>query len=197
MKTILCLTILLLGLAPIVRAQGPVFAGWAPVFEAGAGYSYLGTSIPSNGSSLGMSGILLSGNADFSRRFGVKVEAGYSRAFNAFQTGHSADMLTYMGGPVYYPYRHRKLNLYEDILFGGARETGVNTTNQGGLLLGYTNRFAWTLGVGAEYRILPSLSLRLGGDYLRTAFYNSNVQLQGQNNIRTELSLIYTFGNHE
>jgi Outer membrane protein beta-barrel domain len=157
----------------------------------------MGTSIPANGSSLGMNGILLSGNADFSRRFGIKVELGYSRAFDAFNTGHSADMLTYMGGPVFYPIRHRKFNVFGQILFGGARETGVNVTSNGGLLLGYDNRFAWSGGVGVEYRISPALSLRGQAEYLRTSFYNSNIVLQGQNNIRSSISLIYTFGHRE
>jgi opacity protein-like surface antigen len=157
----------------------------------------MGTSIPANGSSLGMNGILLSGNADFSRRFGLKLELGYSRAFDAFNTGHSADMLTYMGGPVFYPIRHRRYNVFGQLLLGGARETGVNATNNGGLLLGYDNRFAWSAGVGVEYRISPALSLRGQGEYLHTAFYNSNIVLQGQNNARVSLSLIYTFGHRE
>jgi opacity protein-like surface antigen len=193
------LFVLLLALTPLARAQGPgpVFAGAAPVLEGGVGYSYLGVSIPSNGSSIGMNGLLLTGNADLGWHLGIKVEAGYNRAFNAFDTGHSADMLTYMGGPVVYPIRTRKYNVFAQALFGGARETGVNIDSSGGLIRGYANRFGWSAGVGAQYRITPALSLRASAEYLRTTFYNTSLALQGQNSIRSSLSVIYTFGGRE
>jgi len=198
MRAVLALSLLMLALSPAALAQSPLFAGMAPVYEGGVGYSYMGTSIPSSsGSSLGMNGILLSGNADFSRNFGLKLEAGYSRAFDAFNTGHSADMLTYMGGPVFYPLRHRRLAVFAQALFGGARETGVNVDKNGTLLLGFVNRFAWSGGLGFQYRLTPALSVRAQAEYLRTTFFNSNVELQGQNNIRTSLSLVYTFGSRE
>jgi opacity protein-like surface antigen len=193
----LCVLGLMLVTGSLARAQGPVYAGNAPVLEGGIGYSYLGTSIPSNGSSLGMNGLLASGNADFGWHMGLKVEVGYNRAFNAFNTDHSADMLTYMGGPVFYPIRNRRYNVFAQALFGGARETGVNVTNTGALIMGYTNRFAWSGGLGVQYRITPALSLRAGAEYVRTTFYNTSAALQGQNNIRSSLSVIYTFGSRE
>jgi len=200
MKLVLRLSLLLLALSPVARAQGPngpVFAGTGPVYEGGIGYSYMGTSIPSNGSSLGMNGILLSGDADFTWHLGVKLEAGYSRAFDAFSSGHSADMLTYMGGPVFFPVRHRNFSVSAQALFGGARETGVNANNNGGILLGFASKFAWSGGVGLQYRFTPALSFRLEGDYLRTTFYNTNMVFVGQNNVRSSLSVIYTFGHRE
>lgn len=193
----LCVLALMLATGSLARAQGPIFAGTAPVLEGGIGYSYLGTDIPSNGSSLGMNGLLLSGNADFGWHLGLKAEAGYNRAFNAFSTGHSADMLTYMGGPVFYPIRKPKYNVFAQALAGGARETGVNVDNTGALVMGYTNRFAWSAGLGGQYRITPALSLRIGAEYLRTTFYNTDLMLKGQSNIRSSLSVIYTFGSRE
>jgi opacity protein-like surface antigen len=190
------LVVLLLVVAGIARAQGPIFAGAAPVFEAGAGYSYTRSTIPSE-STLAMNGILISGNADLNRHFGVKLELGYSRNWDAFNTGRSADILTYMGGPVFYPVRHRRFNVYAQALFGGARETGVNFDTSGDMILGFTNRFAWDGGAGVQVRISPSLSIRGGADYLRTSFYNENIALQGQNNLRTSVSLIYSFGRRE
>jgi opacity protein-like surface antigen len=194
-----CVLLLLLTMASVARAQGPgpVFAGGAPVLEGGIGYSYMGTDIPSNGSSLGMNGLLLTGNADFGWHLGVKVEAGYNRAFDAFGTGHSADMLTYMGGPVFYPIRNHKYNLFAQALAGAARETGVNVDNSGALVMGYTNRFAWSAGLGGQYRVTPALSLRIAAEYLRTTFYNTDLMLKGQSNIRSSLSVVYTFGSRE
>jgi opacity protein-like surface antigen len=143
---------------------------------------------------MAMNGVLVSGNADFHPHWGVKLELGYSRNFDAFQTGRTADMVTYMGGPVFYPLRRRGYNVYAELLLGGARETGVNFEADGTLVHGFVNRFAWAGGGGLQYRITPALSLRVGADYLRSSFFNSNVVPQGQSNLRTSLSVVYTFG---
>jgi len=193
MRTILLVVLLTILIAPVAHAQGPIVAGLAPSLEAGVGYSYVDASVPSQ-SKLGMNGVLLSGDADFSRRFGVALDLGYSRTWNAYNSGHSADLLTYMGGPVFYPIRKRNLNVFAHVLLGGARETGVNFESNGQIVLGYTNRFAWGGGAGVQYRLSRSLSLRIAADYIRTSFFNSNVALQSQNNIRPSASLIYTFG---
>jgi hypothetical protein len=198
MKTTLRLSLLLamLGLASQGRAQGPVVAGVAPVLEGGIGYSYMQSTVPSQGS-LAMKGILLSGSRDLNARFGAKLEAGYFRSFDAFQTGRSADILTYMGGPVFYPVRRSKFSIHAQVLVGGARETGVNFETDGTLVRGYVNHLAWAGGAGFQYRISEALSLRPEVEYLRTSFFNSNLVVQGQPNIRTTLSLMYTFGRRD
>jgi outer membrane immunogenic protein len=197
MKTFGKLFLLAMMLAPLARAQdGPVIAGIGPTFEAGAGYQFVYTSVPSQ-NNIPMNGILFSGNADFNRRFGIAAEIGYARNFDAFNTGHTADLLTYMAGPAYYPVRMRNMNVYTHVLFGGARETGVNLATDGELLRGYVNKFAWAAGGGVQYRITRSLSLRVGADYLRTSFFNPEVKVVGQSGIRPSASLIYTFGGHK
>jgi opacity protein-like surface antigen len=197
MKTMLKLWLLLLlvtlGLPPQGRAQGPVIAGVAPVFEGGIGYSYMQSNVPSQGN-LAMKGIILSASGDLNAHFGVKLEVGYSRSFDAFHTGRRADILTYMGGPVFYPVRRSKFDIHTQVLVGGARETGVNFENDGTLVRGFVNHFAWAGGVGFQYRISEALSLRPEIEYLRTSFFNSNVAIQGQTNLRPSLNLIYTFG---
>jgi opacity protein-like surface antigen len=193
MRTTLKILLLVILVVPVARGQNPVVAGIAPVLEAGVGYSYVDASVPSQ-SSLGMNGIQLVGNADVSRRFGVAGDLGYARSFDAYNSGHTADLLTYMAGPVFYPVRKRNMNVYTHLLLGGARETGVNFERNGQIVLGYTNRFAWAAGAGFQYRFSRSFALRVGADYLRTSFFNSNVALQGQSSIRPSVSLIYTFG---
>jgi hypothetical protein len=47
-----------------------------------------------------------------------------------------------------------------------------------------------------QYEIVPSFSVRVGADYLRTSYFNSNVALQAQPNLRSSVFLIYTFGVH-
>jgi opacity protein-like surface antigen len=196
MRTITKLSLLLLWFVPVAYGQGPIVAGVAPVMEGGAGFSYTQSKVPSEGQ-LAMNGIQAVLNADLQRHFGVKLDVGYSRTFDAFSTGRSADTLTYMAGPVFYPVRTNKMHVYTELLLGGARQTGVNFESNGQMVLGYANEFAWAGGGGFQYRMTPSLSMRVGVDYLRTAFFNSEVAVQGQSNLRTSLCLIYTFGERE
>jgi len=182
-----------LGLASQARAQGPVIAGVAPVVEGSIGFSYMQSTVPTEGT-LPMNGILASASGDLNAHFGAKLEVGYSRSFDAFQTGRRADILTYMGGPVFYPVRRSKFDIHAEVLVGGARETGVNFENDGTLVRGYVNHFAWAGGAGFQFRISEALSVRPEVEYLRTSFFNSNVAIQGQPNLRTSLNLTYTFG---
>jgi len=187
------LLLVTLGLASQVRAQGPMVAGVAPVFEGGIGYLYMKSTVPSQGN-LAMKGVLVSVSGDLNARFGAKLQVGYSRSFDAFQTGRTADILTYMVGPVFYPVRRPKFDIHAQVLLGGARETGVNFEGDGTLVRGFVNHPAWAGGVGLQYRISPAVSLRPEVEYLRTSFFNSNVAIQGQPNLRTSFSMIYTFG---
>jgi|HubBroStandDraft_6_1064221.scaffolds.fasta_scaffold139856_2 opacity protein-like surface antigen len=176
-----------------VRAQNPIFAGHGPVIEAGLGYSYANVGVPSL-DRVSMHGVDGSVNADFSRRFGVKLDVGYVRGFDVFGTNHHADILSYMAGPVFYPIRKKRFSVYTEALFGGARETGVNFTSSGQTITGFTNKFAWQAGGGVEYRISRMFAVRFGADYMHTSFYNSEVTITGQNNVRAVASLVYTFG---
>lgn len=193
MRTILRFLALACLLAPAAHGQSPVIAGATPVLEAGAGYSYVNANVPAQGR-LGMNGVQAVGNADFHRRWGLKLDLGYSRNFNAFASGHSADLFTYMAGPVFYPLRKRNMNVYAHVLFGGARETGVNFESDGQLMTGFVNKFAWAGGAGVQYRLTPAFSIRMGADYLHTTFFNPNYVMQGQMNLRASGGLIYTFG---
>lgn len=193
MRTLIKLLPLVLLFAPVAFAQGPVFAGVAPSYEAGIGYAYVDAGVPSE-TRLAMNGIDLLGTADFNRRFGIHLDLGYARNFNAFSSNHTADLLTYMAGPVFYPLRKRNFTVYTHVLFGGARETGVNFEPDGQIVTGFVNRFAWDAGVGVQYRMSRSFSVRVGADYLHTTFFNSNIELAGQSNLKPSVSLIYTFG---
>ncbi len=192
----LWLLLIFLGLASQGRAQAPAIAGIAPVVEWGIGSTYMQADVPSQGK-LAMTGVLVSGSADLNAHFAAKLEVGYSRSFDAFQTGRSADLLTYMGGPVFYPVRRSKFSIHAQVLLGGARETGVNFESDGTLVRGFVNHPAWAGGAGFQFQISPALSLRPEVEYLRNSFFNSNVAIQGQPNLRTSLNLVYTFGRRE
>lgn len=188
----LLLILIALGFATQVRAQGPVVTGIAPVLEGSIGYSYTTTNVPSLGT-LAMQGIVLSGSKDLNGHFGVKAEVGYSRSFDAFQTGRTANLLTYMAGPVLYPVRTSKFGIHVQVLVGGARETGVNFENDGTLIQGWVNHLAVAGGVGFQYRVTSAVSLRPEVEYLRTSFFDPNVAIQAQTSLQSSLSVVYTF----
>jgi len=190
---IIRLSLLILWFAPLVHGQEPISAGVAPLQEGGVGFSYIQVNVPSEGQ-LAINGVEGVFSTDLQKHFGIKTDFGYSRTLDAFHTGHSADLMTYMAGPAFYAVRRRKMYVYGELLLGGARQTGVNFENNGQMVLGYANEFAWAGGGGVQYQLVPSFSMRVGVDYLRTSFFNSNVALQGQRNLRSSIFLVYTFG---
>lgn len=194
MKIIIPL-LLLSTFAPLAYGQGPISAGSSQAQELGVGFSYTQANVPSEGQ-IGINGVQAVFSADLNRHFALKTDFGYSRTFNAFHTGHSADLMTYMAGPVFYAVRRRKVTVYGELLLGAARQTGVNFEDNGQMVLGYANEFAWAGGGGVQYAIVPSFSVRVSADYLRTSFFNSNAVVQGQTNLRTSIFLVYTFGAH-
>lgn len=174
-------------------AQAPLAAGYSPVFKVGAGYSYANVGVPSRGR-LNMNGAFANGTLDLKFRLGIEADFSYVRAPHVFGTSHSADLMTFMGGPVFYLKRGKHLDIYAHGLFGGARETGVNFATDGGLLLGFATKFAWAAGGGAEYKIDQNLAVRFGGDYLSTQFFDPNINFQRQQNVQAFVGVSYRFG---
>lgn len=190
------LTLLLISLfTPLAHGQEPIAGGFSPAQEGGVGFSYTQMNLPSQGQ-MRINGLQAVFSTDVNRRFAVKADFGYSRSSDAFHTGRSADLMTYMVGPVFYAVRRRQFSLYGELLLGAARQTGVNFEDNGQMVLGYANEFAWAGGAGVQYEIVSSLSVRVGADYLRTSYFNSNVALQAQPNLRSSVFLIYSFGGH-
>lgn len=124
MKIIAKMLLLVVLVVPVAYAQGPLVAGVAPVLEAGAGYTYTYAGVPGQTDKLAMNGVQVVGDADFSRRLGVQLDLGYSRNFDAYNSDHTADLLTYMAGPVFYPLRTRRVTVFAHVLLGGARGNG-------------------------------------------------------------------------
>jgi opacity protein-like surface antigen len=127
-------------------------------------------------------------------RFGAKVDLGYSRALSVLKTGHGADVLTYLAGPMFFPSNGNLLTTYVDALFGGARVAGPIPNGAGGFNGAHVQYPAWAFGGGAEYRLSPSLAFRVSVDYLHTHFYNSSQAIRGQNDLRIVNSIVYYFG---
>jgi opacity protein-like surface antigen len=188
--------ILFLLFAPRAASQAPIAAGMSSEYKASVGYSYTNVPIPSQ-SSLKMNGIDGGLTVGIKPWIGVELDLGFTFIPDALSTQRSAKLFTYMGGPVVYLHRGRRLLIYAHGLVGAAYESGVNYSTDGDLLHGYVNKLAWAAGGGAEYRLDRSLSLRFGADYLNTTFFTPAISMAGQHDLRAIAGISYRFGGRE
>lgn len=176
-----------------IRRNDPLPAARAPAIAAGVGYAYLNFDMHSAGriNLMGLDGNL---TMDIRPRLGLMMDVSYLRSPNVFNSGRHTDVLSYLAGPVFYPTRHKKLTTYVRALLGGTTVHGVVPLDSGGLAIGYTDRFSYAVGFGAEYRISPDMALRAGGDLLHSTFFSPDAQIRGQNNFRVVTGIVYFFG---
>jgi hypothetical protein len=170
--------------------KNPRPAGYAPLLNFSAGYAATNLGIPSAGS-VPLSGVNVSVSADSGKRFGAKLDLGYARASNVASTGHPMDEISYLAGPVVYPWRGNLLSTYAHFLAGGARVAGPFSSINGVVELGHVHYPAMAFGGGVEYRLSPAFGFRLGVDYLRTHFYDPAGAVRGQNDFRVVNSIVY------
>ncbi|SRR5712692_8578860 len=175
-------------------AQSPVPAAISRVVDVSLGYSYI-----SHGYGISNRVRLNGADASFTMgtfpRLAIRVDFGYARAANVFDSGRHSDVFSYMAGPVLYPSTHRHIVTYLHGLVGGARVTGPVFLNGGGPpASGFANKFAWAAGGGAEYWTSDSMAIRTGLDYMRTAYFDASRAIRSQNNIRATVSVVYFLG---
>ena len=193
MRLRLALLVPVLLCSPLVSAQVPKPTAWAPIVEAGLGYSYLSLEVPSS-SRLNLNGVDANLTVDFSSHLGARADFAYDFAPNAYGSGNKAQVLSYLGGPLLYLWNHKRTSVYMHSLFGGARVSGAVPASNYGYWLGYINKFSFDVGGGVQYRDTKSLSYRLGADYLHSSFIDPNAAVRGQNNLRVTASVVYIFG---
>ena len=114
---------------PRAAAQGPLVTATGPEIEAHGGFEYLGQQVP-GASRVPMYGVDSGLTVGVSRHLGVRVDLGYARSGNVFNSGHHSDILSYMAGPVFYPVRTGRVSPYFELLLGGARVTGATPDGQ-------------------------------------------------------------------
>jgi len=171
-----------------VRSSAPV-AAFGPTYDVSVGYSYLLSAIPSSGQ-VNLFGFDAGGRPDFAPHWGITVDAGYVRTSDVLSTGHSGYVLTFLGGPVYYPFSHARTRLFLDGLVGAGLVDGAVLVSGTTFLHGFAGRPAYSLGGGFERSLVGPFGLLLSGDYLRTAFANSSGNIQLQNNLRITASIV-------
>ena len=164
-------------LPAVTRAKPPAFAlaplpaALAPAIEMRVGFSTL-SRVSSPNNKILFRGINASVTEQSSDRFGATSETSYLRASNVFGTGRSNSVLTFLGGPVFYPYRKSGFVTSVHLLGGAAKVSGVVvlTPSNGGFLKGTVDDLAWAFGTSLEKWFTESLAARVDIDALHTSF---------------------------
>lgn len=174
--------------------SGPHAAAYGPSYDVSFGYSYLTSTIPTSGRA-NLNGFDAAGRVDLSQHWGGTVDVGYVRTSNVLSTGNGGYDLTFLIGPVFYPFERGKFRIFLHGLGGAGVVDAAVPVNSSKYLHGWVVRPAFAAGGGVERSIVGPFGLRLGGDYLRTAFVNSAAVVQAQNNLRFTLSIMFRLNN--
>jgi opacity protein-like surface antigen len=183
----------------LTDAQEPKAAaiGLQPELKTGIGLAYLDFDVAPSARKR-LLGLTSEMSLDLSPKVGVETEVGYLRASNVFGTGRHSDILTYLAGPIWYPTR-RGFQPYVHGLVGLARVTGpfpVGPLANEELAHGTANKLAWELGTGVEFRLHGPMRVRIGADYLHSAYFGPLLQIRGQSSVRMTATIEYVFGIH-
>jgi len=188
------LAFLLLLAAPVLAQDhfhgGPPAAGFGPSYDVSFGYSYLTASTPGAGR-VNLNGLNAGGHMDFFQRWGATVDAGYVRTGNVLGTGNGGYILTFLGGPVFYPVQHGSTRVFVHALGGAGLVDSAVPTSGTTYLHGWVARYAYAVGGGVERSIAGRFGIRVKADYLRTAFVDSADAVQLQNNLRLTMGLVF------
>ena len=141
-----------------------------------------------------MTGVDISLGADGGRRIGAKLDLSYTLASNVSNSGHRADVFSYLVGPTFSLWKGNSLSANAQLLAGGARVAGPVPDASGGFSRGYVHYPALDFGGSAEYRLSSAFGFRVNVDFLHTHFFDSSQTVREQNEIRVVNSIVYYFG---
>lgn len=193
----ICVCIFLF-VAPLLaqsRLAGAAAGATGPSFEASLGFVYFSLAMPSQ--HVGLTGLDGNGLVKFSPRWGVTVDSTYARTGNILGTGHSASVMDFLAGPVFYPAVFRRSEIFVEALGGASRVNSAAPVNGTSYLAGWVTRPSYAIGGGVEHVLFGSVALRVQGDYQRTTSGYAANAIQGQNNVRLTTSIVYRFRNFE
>ena len=173
--------------------QPPIAPGYFTMFNLSAGYSVTNLSIPTTGR-VALGGVDVSVATDDGKRIGAKLDLSYTLASNVSNSGHRADMFSYLVGPTISLWKDNSLSTYAQVMAGGARIAGPFPTASGGLGTGHVHYPAWEFGGNVEYTLSPAFGFRLTVDCLHTNFFDSSGAVRGQYDVRVVNSIVYYLG---
>ncbi len=171
---------------PQAGAQ-PAVSG--PDYDVSVGYTYLRMAIPGAGS-VNLNGLDVSGRIDLKPRWGAILDSNYVRTPNVLGTRHDGYLLSFYTGPVFYPVDHGNTRAFVHVLAGVGVVDGA-VPGHDTELHGWLSRFSYAVGGGVEHSVSGPFAVRVNGDYLRTAFFDSAGAVQPQNNFRVTTSLVF------
>lgn len=173
--------------------QPPLSAGHFTVLNVSAGFSVTDVSTPATGR-IALSGLNVSVAADGGRRIGAKLDLGYALSSNASNTGHHAEILSYLVGPTISLWKGDLLSASAQVLAGGARISGPFQGATNGLRTGYVHYPAWAFGGSVEHSISRAFAFRVTIDCMRAHFFDSSGVVRGQYDVRIVNSIVYYLG---
>jgi hypothetical protein len=132
--------------------------------------------------------------ADGAKRIGAKLDLSYAHTTNVLNSGHPADVLSYLFGPTFSLWSGNSVSTSVHVLAGGARVIGTFPIAGGGLATGHVHYPALDFGGSAEYRLSRAFGFRVTIDCLHAHFYNSSGAIRGQNGLRVVNSIVYYVG---
>ena len=169
---------------------GPPATAFGPTYDVSCGYSYLSSTIPSAGR-IGLSGLDVTGHANFLPHWGVAVDSGYVHTSNVLTTGESGYTLTFLAGPVFHLFEQRSTQMFVHALAGAGLVDSAVPVSGTEYVHGWVARPAYAVGAGIERSLAGPFAVRLTGDYLRTAYVDSSSALRAQNNLRLTASIVF------
>jgi hypothetical protein len=191
-EVFVCLFLFVAPLLAQARLQAGGVGATVPSFETSIGYVYFNMDMPSQ--RVGLTGLDANALVNFNSRWGATLDSAYARTGSVFGSGHSANVLSLVAGPVFYPAVFAKSAIFIHGLAGACRvesaipATGTNYGN------GWVARPSYSFGGGFEQSVFASLGIRIQGDYQHTSFGDSAGAIHGQNNVRLSTSIVYRFG---
>ena len=133
----------------------------------------------------------LSGNIGLSPRWGVTLDSSYLYTPDVLNTLHQGYVLNLHTGPVLYPMEHGNTRVFVRALAGMGLVDGAVPITETRNFHGWLVRPSYAVGGGVEHFVSGQLAVRVSGDYLRTAFYDSAGGVQPQDNLRLTVSFVF------
>jgi hypothetical protein len=169
-------------------SPSPAVAG--PAFDLSVGYIYLKMPIPSAGNA-NFNGLDFSGNIGLSSRWGATLDSSYLYTSDVLNTKHQGYVLSFRGGPAFYPVSHGNTRLFVHALAGASLVDGAVPISANEDFHGWLLRPSYAFGGGVEHPVSAQLGVRVIGDYVRTSFYDSAGAAQPQNNLQLSVNFVF------
>lgn len=176
-------------LAQNQRPTEPAPAAAGPNCDLSVGYANL--TLATSARHVNLSGLDVGGSAELTSRWGAMLDSTYVRTSDFLGTRHPGYQLSFLGGPVFYPFDHGNNRLSVHALAGAALIDGAVPINPVDYFHGWLARFSYAAGGGIEHAFSGPFGVRVQADYLHSEFFNAQGAVRPQGNLRLTVSLVW------